>query len=56
MFENSSLTTAKQHAYNLKIGWGQTNYLNYILLFAERETPFNPVEMVIERKLFALAI
>ena len=25
------------------------NYLNYILLFTERETPFNPVEMDIER-------
>ena len=32
------------------------NCLNYILLYAEHQTPFNPDEMDIERKLFALAI
>ena len=32
------------------------NCLNHILLNAERQTPFNPDEMAIKRKLFALAI
>ena len=32
------------------------NCLNYILLYAERQMPFNLNEMDIERKLFALAI
>ena len=32
------------------------NCLNYILLYVERQTPFNPDEMEIEQKLFALAI
>ena len=32
------------------------NCLNYILLCAERQTPFNPDEMDIDQKLFALAI
>ena len=30
--------------------------LNHILLYAERQTPFNPDEMDIEQKLFALPI
>ena len=32
------------------------NCLNYILLYAERQTHFKPHEMDIERKLFGLAI
>ena len=42
---------------NPKIWWGQSlAALTYILQYAERQTPFNPDEMDIERKLFALAI
>ena len=32
------------------------NFLNYTLLYAESQKPFNPHEMDTERKLFALAI
>ena len=32
------------------------NYLNYILLYAERQTPLNSDEMDVERKLFGLVI
>ena len=46
-----------QHANNPKIWWGQSlTALTYILQYAERQMPFNPDEMDIERKLFALAI
>ena len=41
---------------NPKIGWGQRLTALIILLYAERQMPFNPDEMDIERKLFALAI
>ena len=38
------------------LAWSKFNCLNYILLNADCQTPFNPHEMDIERKLFALAI
>ena len=45
---------ACQQSQNL--AWSKFNCLNYILLYAERQTPFNPDEMDIEQKLTALAI
>ena len=46
-----------QHANNHKIWQGQSlTALTYILQHVERQMPFNPDEMDIERNLFALAI
>ena len=44
-----------QHTNDPKISWGQS-LTALILLHAECQMPFNPDEMDIERKLFALAI
>ena len=42
---------------NLQDQWeSKCNCLNYILLYAECQKPFNPNETDIEQKLFALAI